>query len=136
MLVTHGFDEQTHCFYHNAGIRSLDGDDYIGKILLYCDTEKFHDRLNHSKRCVSIFIHHSLRQRTVVHTDSDSRIILFAYVKKMNKALFEFGLVLTIVTRVYTDSLNDFSCFVCYLRIKMHISNKRYCGKHLGMNLF
>ena len=127
-LMCHATHKQAHGVHHDTGVGSFDGDDDVLKMFAHSDTQKLHDAFDHTFRRVAIFLHHTRGERTVVHTDADSRLMLAAEMQQMYETLFEFGVVFAVVTRVDTDGFYHFGRSVRYFGIEMHVCHDRHGG--------
>ena len=100
------------------------------------DAEEFHDGFNHTFGRVAVFVHHPFGERTVVHTDADSRLMFAAYIEQVHEFFFQFRSIFAVVTRVDAHGFHHLCGSVCYFGIEMHIRHDRYGGQHLRMDLF
>ena len=94
IFLIHGFYQQSNRLNHHHGIAGLDGNDHIVEVFPSADTQKFHTTLHDSCRSVTITAHDTVAQRTVIHTDADGGMVLFADIQERNKLAFyllQFG---------------------------------------------
>ena len=81
-LLVHRLNEQSHGGHHHNGVRGLDGDHHIVELFTSADTQKLHTTLHDTRRRVAIARHDTVGQRTVVHTDTHSGMMLLADIQE------------------------------------------------------
>ena len=134
--------QQTNGFHHDNRIGRFDGNNYIGKVLINTNAKKLHTRLYHAFGRITITGHDAVGQRAVIHTDTDSRMILFADIQKRHKAVMNFLYFLRIllvgifqllkstcsvyiIPRIDAYLFRISGCHIGYFRIKVYIGNQR-----------
>ena len=78
VFLVHGGHKQTNRFHHDHRVGGLDTDDDIVELLSLEDAEELHATFNDTFRGVAIARHDAVAQRTVVHTDTDGRMMFLA----------------------------------------------------------
>ncbi|SRR5574344_383085 len=141
VLSIHSMYKQTYRANHHHGIGSLDGNDYIIKLLTFADAQKFHATLHDALRSIAITRHDAVRQGTMVHADTYGGMILLAYLEERHETrlyLLKFsGIFLIrvlqllegtgrvhIVAWIDTHLLGIESSHISHMGIEMHISHQ------------
>src|SRR5574344_705147 len=141
VLSIHSMYKQTYRANHHHGIGSLDGNDYIIKLLTFAYTQKFHATLHDALRGIAIARHDTVGQGTMVHADTYSCMIFLAYLEERHEArlyLLKFsGIFLIrvlqllegtgrvhIVAWIDTHLLGIESSHISHMGIEMHICHQ------------
>ncbi len=146
-LFFHDVHQQTDGFHHHDRIGRFDGNHYVSEILLDTDAEKFHTGFHHPRRRITIARHDAVGQRTVVHPDTDGRVVLLADIQKRDKPVVNLAYLLSvllvcifqflkstrsiyIVSRIDTHLFCILGSYIRHFRIEMHIGNQ---GNHISL---
>ena len=142
-FLFHDSDQQPDGLYHYDRIGGLYRNDNIREMFFNTDTKKFHAGFYHSFRSIAVARHDTVGQRSMVHPDTDSSMILFADIQERDKTVTDFLYFLRIlfvcifqflkstrsiyvVARINPHLLGILSRHISYLGIEMHIGNQRH----------
>ena len=141
VLTIHLPDKQTHGADHDRGIRRLDADHHIGEILFDTDAQKLHARLHHAGGGVAIARHNAVAERTMVHSETNSRVVGLADLEERNETatyllyLLRIFLVsvfqldksttrIDIIAGVDADLLDNLRCHISHSSIEMDVGDE------------
>ena len=145
LLMPHLLDQQPYCLHHHAGIARLDRNDDIREMLILRYAQKLHHALYHAGRRIAITRHDAVAERTVVDAQTDSSMVLLAYVQQTCEALTQtlqllavlrVGVVdvlkftgrVDIVTRIDAHFLHHLRSGIGYVGLEMDIGYQRHGG--------
>ena len=137
-LCFHGLYQQPDGLDHDYRIGGFDGYNDIRKVFIPTDSQELHARFDHPMRCITIPAHDPVRQRTVVYSNTNRRMMFLAYLEKRHEAVayfLQFGRIflvriflvaeglylIHIVSRIDTYFLYLDSCCICSFRVEMNI---------------
>ena len=142
ILLIHRLDEQAHSGHHHDGVRGLDADDDIIELFTLADTQELHATLNDALGRITITRHDAIGERTVIHADAHSGMMLLADIEEGHQLaldLLDFGSILLvgifqmlertpgidIVARVDTYLLTVERCHIGRMSRKVHVGHQR-----------
>ena len=142
ILLIHSSHKQTNGGNHHNSIRSFDRDNHIIEVLTTEDTKELHATLDNTLRSITISRHDTITQRTMIHTYTNSSMMLLADIEERHQLtlyLLKFSSILLIsilkmlectswiyiVTRIDTYLLTILCCDISGMSCEMYICHKR-----------
>ena len=142
-LALHRIDQQADAPHHHHRVAGLDGYHHIREPLADANPQELHATLHDAFGRVAVTAHDAVRERPVVHPDTDGRVVCAANIQERHKARFQPlqlpGILLVgvfqmlerasrvnVVPRVDAHLLGIECRHLGHARIEMHIGHQRH----------